>query len=36
MKFIASPDFEAPTDAKRDNVYDIVVQANDGGVRYDP
>ena len=33
VTFIASPDFEAPTDADGDNVYDIVVHANDGGQR---
>ena len=30
MTFIASPDFEAPADLNGDNVYDIVVHANDG------
>ena len=30
VSFLASPDFEAPTDANGDNVYDIVVRASDG------
>ena len=30
VRFIASPDFENPGDADRDNVYDIVVTASDG------
>ena len=30
IRFIASPDFENPGDAGRDNVYDIVVTASDG------
>ena len=30
VTFIVSPDFEAPTDAGGNNVYDIVVHANDG------
>ncbi|HXJ01237.1 MAG TPA: cadherin domain-containing protein, partial [Micropepsaceae bacterium] len=30
VRFLASPDFEAPADANHDNVYDIVVHANDG------
>ena len=29
LKFIAKPDFEAPTDANRDNVYEVTVQASD-------
>ena len=28
--FITAPDFEAPTDAGGDNVYDVTVQASDG------
>ena len=28
--FVAAPDFEAPTDAGGDNVYDVVVSATDG------
>lgn len=30
LSFISAPDFEAPTDADRDNVYDVVVNASDG------
>ena len=30
LKFIAKPDFEMPTDANRDNVYEVTVQASDG------
>ena len=30
MSFIAAPDFEAPTDAGADNVYDVTVQVSDG------
>lgn len=30
VRFVASPDFEAPGDAGGDNTYDIVVQASDG------
>jgi len=30
VRFVASPDFEAPGDAGANNVYDIVVRANDG------
>lgn len=30
ITFIASPDFEAPGDAGADNVYDIIVTADDG------
>jgi len=30
VSFLASPDFEAPADANRDNVYDILVRASDG------
>jgi len=30
VRFLASPDFEAPADAGSNNVYDIVVHANDG------
>src|SRR5439155_6795896 len=30
VTFKVAPDFEAPTDAGADNVYDIVVHANDG------
>ncbi len=31
VTFKVSPNFEAPTDANTDNVYDITVHANDGG-----
>lgn len=30
LRFAALPDFEAPTDAGADNVYDVVVTASDG------
>src|SRR5262249_11128325 len=30
VRFINSPNFEAPTDADHNNVYDIVVHGNDG------
>jgi cytochrome oxidase assembly protein ShyY1 len=30
LTFIAAPDFEAPTDAGPNNVYDVVVRATDG------
>ena len=30
VSFMAAPDFEAPGDADRDNVYDIIVTASDG------
>ena len=30
LSFIAAPDFEVPTDANGDNVYDVTVQASDG------
>jgi hypothetical protein len=29
LQFIAPPDFDAPTDTNRDNVYEVVVQARD-------
>ena len=29
--FVSSPDFEAPTDAGSDNIYDIVIQATESG-----
>jgi hypothetical protein len=32
LSFKSPPDFEAPTDAGGDNVYNIVVQASDGGL----
>ncbi|TFU06302.1 hypothetical protein EUV02_04700 [Polymorphobacter arshaanensis] len=31
LAFIAAPNFEAPADAGGDNVYDVIVTANDGG-----
>jgi VCBS repeat-containing protein len=30
LTFITAPDFEAPTDAGRDNTYDVIVSASDG------
>jgi len=30
LAFIAAPDFEAPTDAGADNVYDVTVEVSDG------
>ncbi len=30
LSFVAAPDFEAPGDADRNNVYDVVVAASDG------
>jgi Ca2+-binding RTX toxin-like protein len=30
LAFVAAPDFEAPTDANGDNVYDVIVEASDG------
>jgi hypothetical protein len=30
LAFARTPDFEAPTDANRDNVYEVVVQVSDG------
>src|SRR4051812_49964879 len=30
VRFLASPDYEAPADTRANNVYDIVVHANDG------
>ena len=30
LTFIAMPDFEMPTDANRDNVYEVTVQASEG------
>ena len=30
LAFIAAPDFENPTDAGTDNVYDVIVKASDG------
>ena len=31
VRFISSPNFEAPTDAGSDNIYDIVIQATEAG-----
>ncbi|KKW93655.1 calcium-binding protein [Sphingobium chungbukense] len=30
LTFKTAPDYETPTDANRDNVYDVIVQASDG------
>ncbi|WP_281061287.1 cadherin domain-containing protein [Sphingobium sp. Sx8-8] len=30
VRFLAAPDFESPADADRDNVYQLIVAANDG------
>ncbi|HEX5126095.1 MAG TPA: cadherin-like domain-containing protein, partial [Rhodocyclaceae bacterium] len=30
MSFVSAPDYEVPTDANADNIYDVVVQVNDG------
>jgi hypothetical protein len=30
LSFVSAPDFEAPTDAGANNVYDVIVQASDG------
>lgn len=35
VRFLASPDFEAPADAGADNVYNIVVRASDGTLSTD-
>jgi Ca2+-binding RTX toxin-like protein len=32
LSFIAAPDFEAPTDAGGDNVYDVTIQVSDGSL----
>ena len=32
LSFLAAPDFEAPTDAGANNVYDVVVQVSDGAL----
>ena len=32
LSFVAAPNFEAPTDANGDNVYHVVVTANDGSL----
>jgi hypothetical protein len=36
VRFLASPDFEAPTDLNHDNVYDIIVLVNDGNGKITP
>ncbi len=33
LSFIVAPDYESPTDVGADNVYDVVVEASDGGGR---
>ena len=30
LSFVAAPNFEAPTDAGANNVYDVIVQVSDG------
>ena len=32
VRFVTTPDFEAPTDAGADNVYEVTVQASDGAL----
>ena len=32
LRFIAAPNFEAPTDAGGDNVYDVIVRVSDGSL----
>ena len=32
LSFVTAPNFEAPTDAGADNVYDVIVQASDGSL----
>ncbi|HNF64133.1 MAG TPA: cadherin repeat domain-containing protein, partial [Rhodocyclaceae bacterium] len=32
LSFVSAPDYEAPTDANTDNVYDLIVQVSDGGL----
>lgn len=32
LSFLAAPDFEAPTDANADNVYEVTLQASDGAL----
>ena len=32
LTFVAAPNFEAPTDVGTNNVYDVIVQASDGGI----
>lgn len=33
LSLVTAPDFEAPTDLRRDNIYDVIVAASDGQVR---
>ena len=33
LRFVAAPDYEAPTDADANNVYQVQVTANDGAGR---
>ncbi|MEZ5729474.1 MAG: cadherin domain-containing protein [Burkholderiaceae bacterium] len=35
MSFVSAPDYELPTDANGDNVYEVMVQVDDGGGRVD-
>jgi hypothetical protein len=30
LSFVAAPDFEAPTDSDGNNVYEVIIQADDG------
>ena len=32
LSFVTAPDFEAPTDANADNVYEVIVRASDGSL----
>jgi len=32
LRFVSAPDFEAPTDAGGNNVYDVIVQVSDGAL----
>ena len=32
LSFVTAPDFEVPTDAGANNVYDVIVQASDGSL----
>ena len=32
LTFVTPPDFEAPADTNRDNIYEVTVQADDGGM----
>ncbi|HYF36877.1 MAG TPA: cadherin repeat domain-containing protein, partial [Prosthecobacter sp.] len=35
LSFLTAPDYEAPTDANADNIYEVTVQVDDGGGGYD-